>query len=90
MADVRYRIVVARSAQKQLFKLPIKVGEELNRVIASLSENPRPVGYKKLVERGAYRVRSGQYRIVYEIDDEVVTVQVIAVGHRKDIYRMLK
>lgn len=90
MADVHYRIVVARQAQKQLFKLPIKIGEELNQVIASLSGNPRPVGCKKLVERGAYRVRSGQYRIVYEIDDDVVTVHVIGVGHRKDIYRMLR
>lgn len=90
MADVRYEIVIARPAQKQLFKLPTNVGEELNRAIAKLAENPRPSGMKKLVDCDAYRVRSGQYRIVYEIHDKIVTVQVIAVGHRKDIYRMLK
>lgn len=90
MADFYYRIVVSRPAQKQIFKLPTNIGEELNRAIAKLSENPRPTGYKKLVNRDAYRVRSGQYRIVYKIDDEIVTVYIVAVGHRKDIYRMLK
>jgi mRNA interferase RelE/StbE len=52
----------------------------------SLSENPRPYGYKKLVGRDAYRIRIGDYRIIYEIEDKIITVTVIDVGHRKEIY----
>ncbi|MFC0776288.1 type II toxin-antitoxin system RelE family toxin [Terrimonas alba] len=54
--------------------------------IYSLADNPRPHGYKKLKGRDAYRIRSGDYRIIYSIFDKILTVEVIAIGHRKDIY----
>jgi len=90
MAGVRYKIVSSRPAKKQLFKLPKNIAKDLNGEIAKLSDNPRPIGCKKLVDSDAYRIRSGHYRIVYEIEDGILVVQVIAVGHRKDVYRHLK
>jgi mRNA interferase RelE/StbE len=52
----------------------------------ALSDDPRPSGCKKLKGRNAYRVRKGDYRIIYEILDSVLVIDVIAVGHRRDIY----
>jgi mRNA interferase RelE/StbE len=82
----RYKIVITETASKQLRKLPVKISEELIEVIRSLSANPRPVGYKKLKGRKGYRVRKGNYRIIYDIYEKILIVDVIAVGHRKDIY----
>jgi mRNA interferase RelE/StbE len=81
-----FKILISRHAQKQLDKFPDTIAEPLINAILSLSENPRPQGYKKLKGRDAYRIRKGDYRIIYEIADEIVTVEIIAVGHRKDIY----
>ena len=55
--------------------------------IIQLSEEPRPSGYKKLQGRAAYRIRVGQYRVIYEVKDQIMQVLVIAIGSRKDIYR---
>jgi mRNA interferase RelE/StbE len=52
-----------------------------------LGKNPRPVGYKKLKGRDGYRIRVANYRIIYEIIDQQLIVEVIALGHRKDIYQ---
>ena len=52
-----------------------------------LENNPRPSGCKKLQGRNGYRIRSGDYRIIYEVEDKIITVTVIDVGHRKDIYQ---
>ncbi len=82
-----YTIVVERYAQKQLFKLDKKIIPVLKSAIAMLADNPRPHGYKKLKGEEAYRIRVADYRIIYEIDDNVVIVTVVSVGHRKDIYK---
>jgi mRNA interferase RelE/StbE len=55
--------------------------------IGGLSRVPRPAGAKKLVDRNAWRIRAGDYRIIYEIDDEHRTVLVVSAGNRRDVYR---
>lgn len=55
--------------------------------IEALAENPRPHGYEKLAGSDAYRIRQGDYRIVYTIDDGTIVVEIIRVGQRRDVYR---
>jgi mRNA interferase RelE/StbE len=81
-----YTIVLSRQAEKQLDKLNDVTAAPILRTIAALATNPRPSGYKKLKGRPGYRVRQGDYRIIYDIYDNTLTVDVIALGHRKDIY----
>jgi mRNA interferase RelE/StbE len=83
-----YRIEIQRDAKKELAALDKPVRERVLRAIRALADDPRPAGCKKLVglER-AWRVRVGSYRIVYEITDETLLVLVIAVAHRREVYR---
>lgn len=81
-----YTIVLSKKAQKQLDKLSNKIAEPIFIAIASLEINPRPNGYKKLKGRDAYRIRTGNYRIIYSVIDDKLIVDVITLGHRKDIY----
>lgn len=81
-----YKISITKTAQKQLDKLPDSVAGILIEVIYDLAPNPRPYGCKKLKGREAYRIRKGNFRIIYEIRDRILTVEVIAIGDRKDIY----
>ena len=83
-----YQVVIPKTVQKQLDRLPhdvrLKIGEEL----VLLAENPRPFGYIKL--RGyqdQYRIRVGDYRIQYRIRDEELVVLIVSLRHRKDAYR---
>ncbi len=83
-----YRVVILPRAQKQLRSIPSRAAETIEEKLCSLAENPRPVGCKKLRGReAAWRIRVGDYRIVYEIDDAGTTVTVAKVGHRSEIYR---
>lgn len=84
---MKYAILVERYAQKQLLKLDKKVIPTIKTVIAGLAEDPRPQGFIKLKGEDAYRIRVGNYRIIYEIDDDKIIVTVITVGHRKDVYK---
>ncbi len=81
-----YNITISRMAQKQLDKLPDNIADRLIDAIYALAENPRPVGYKKLKGRNGCRIRVGDYRIIYEIFDNLLLITIIALGHRKDIY----
>ena len=81
-----YTAVLSKKAQKQLDKLSDTIAEPIIDAIAKLEENPRPVGYKKLNGRDGYRIRTGNYRIIYDIFDTELVVDIIALGHRKDIY----
>lgn len=81
-----YTILITKTAQKQLNKLPNEVAEMLLKVIQTLAEDPRPPGCKKLHGRDGYRIRQGDYRIIYDIFDAILVVDVIAVGHRKNVY----
>jgi mRNA interferase RelE/StbE len=82
----RYIITLTKKAQKQLDKLSDNIAEPIFVAIQGLEEDPRPKGSKKLKGRDAYRIRTGNYRIIYEIVDEQLIVDVINLGHRKDIY----
>ena len=84
---MRYTVLIERYAQKQILKLDKKVIPLIKTAIASLGDNPRPFGYKKLRGEDAYRIRVGDYRIIYEIEDEKIIVTVVSVGHRKSIYK---
>ena len=83
-----YRIEWRRSTAKDLRKLPSDVVGRVVRAVESLSQEPRPAGCKKLSGSDfAYRLRVGAYRVIYEVFDEVILVEIVRVGHRKDIYR---
>jgi mRNA interferase RelE/StbE len=83
-----HRVEVAPAAVRQLRKLDRTARRRIQAAIELLAEQPRPSGAKKLVGgAGEWRVRTGDYRIVYEIRDDVLLILVVAVGHRRDIYR---
>lgn len=82
-----YSIFLTKTAAKQLDKLSDEVAETLLETIQSLASDPRPPGCKKLKGRDGYRVRQGNYRILYDIFDKMLVVEVVALGHRKDIYQ---
>ncbi len=79
------------SLKKRVIKVLSKINEpyysNLKDAIFDLAENPRPVGYKKLKGRDAYRIRVADYRIIYEINDEILLIDIIDLGHRKEIYK---
>ena len=83
-----YHITIKKSAQKELLRLPVKVSHRIAAAIEALKAAPRPKGSKKL--KGAseelWRIRIGDYRVIYEIDDFIKIVDIRRVGHRKDIY----
>jgi mRNA interferase RelE/StbE len=82
-----YSVLIVPSALKFLKKLPESIKKIIDKKIISLSENPRPPGCKKLIADEAWRVRIGDYRIIYEIHDDKITVIVIKIGNRKDVYK---
>ncbi len=83
-----FRIEIAPAAVRQLRKLDPAARRRVQAAIELLADQPRPSGARKLVGGdGEWRVRTGNYRIVYEIHDDVLLVLVVAVGHRRDIYR---
>lgn len=84
---MNYTVILSRSARKQLEKFS---GETEKRILVKLSElesNPRPPGCKKLKNRDGWRVRIGDYRVIYEIHDKVLQVIVVTVGHRREVYQ---
>ena len=83
-----YRVIVARSARKELERLPRAVSDRVLDALERLQEQPRPLGSKKL--RGSedlWRVRIGDYRVVYAIADDRRVVDVLVIRHRRDVYR---
>jgi mRNA interferase RelE/StbE len=82
-----YRVEVAPAALRQLRKLDPPARRRVQAAIELLADQPRPSGAKKLVGgKGEWRVRTGDYRIVYEVHDNVLLVLVVADGHRREIY----
>ena len=82
-----YRVLIKPSAVKELERLPAKDRKRVASRITSLAADPRPPGADKLSGHEKYRLRQGDYRILYAIDDADVTVLVVKVGHRRDVYR---
>ncbi len=84
----KYEISVKKSAVKELEDIPKKELQIIAKKIKTLASDPRPQGSQKLSHREQYRIRQGDYRIIYSIQDDDLTVHVIKVGHRKEIYRL--
>ncbi|MBL7178800.1 MAG: type II toxin-antitoxin system RelE/ParE family toxin [Desulfobacterales bacterium] len=82
-----YKLFFKKSVQKDFDTIPKKDLKRILSRIKTLAENPRPPGCEKLTGQERYRLRQGQYRIVYSIQDDELTVWIVKVGHRKDIYR---
>jgi mRNA interferase RelE/StbE len=83
----KYRIELKKSVQKDFNPIPKKDLQRIIAAIESLANEPRPPQSKKLSGYEQYRLRQGNYRILYEIKDDLLIVVVVEVGHRKDIYR---
>jgi len=82
-----YKVYFKTSVEKDVRTIPKKDLRKILQRIATLARNPRPEGHEKLTGQERYRIRQGRYRIVYSIQDEVLTVWIVKVGHRKDVYR---
>jgi mRNA interferase RelE/StbE len=83
----KYEVIISKKARKELDKLPDSLASILFNEIYSLEDNPRPRGCKKLTIGNAYRIRVGDYRIIYDIIDKQLIVNVITLGHKKEIYK---
>lgn len=91
---MKYQIVFTASAEREIRKLPADVQDEIFEKIGSLLDNPRPHGYKRLTNfkvpnlklKPLYRIRVGDYRIIYAIQDNIITVTVAKIAHRKEVY----
>lgn len=85
---MRYRIELTRTARKVLLGLGASDRRRIERAIDGLASDPRPRGYQKLEgSDSALRIRVGHYRVIYDINDDVLLVLVLKVGHRRDVYR---
>lgn len=83
-----YRVEFTSSAAREVKKLPRPARERVLVAIETLAANPRPSGSTKLVGEGtAWRLRVGDYRIIYDVLDDVLTVVIVRTGHRRDVYR---
>lgn len=82
-----YRIEIARPAQKQVAALDGSVRSRVIDAIRDLAADPHPPGSIKMTGREAWRIRVGNYRVIYEIHDAVLLVNVVEVGHRREVYR---
>jgi mRNA interferase RelE/StbE len=82
-----YTVVLSKKAKKILESLSNTDVTPIHKAIVALGENPRPMGYIKLRDRNAYRIRAGNYRIIYEIIDNKLIIHVVTIGHRKDVYK---
>jgi mRNA interferase RelE/StbE len=82
-----YELLFKKSVAKDLREIPKADVKRLLQRIRSLTDDPRPKGSEKLSGQERYRLRQGVYRIVYEIDDKVLIVLMVKIGHRRDVYR---
>ncbi len=83
----KYSVEIVPRAEKEYLKLPQTIKIRFQRIILSLENDPKPFGSKKLRETDYYRLRSGDYRIVYSVDDKLKVVRILSIGHRKEVYR---
>jgi len=82
-----YKIKIKRSAERDLKRFPNALFLRINQHILALRDNPRPPGVRKLQgDLEGWRVRVGDYRIVYQVDDDAKTVTIVRVRHRRDVY----
>ncbi|MDP9410278.1 MAG: type II toxin-antitoxin system RelE/ParE family toxin [Actinomycetota bacterium] len=82
-----YRVLIRRKAQRQLDKIRREDRQRIIEAVFGLADDPRPRGTRSLRGQPGYRLRVGDYRAIYEVDDEALVVTILAVGHRRDVYR---
>lgn len=84
-----YEILIKASAEKEIRRLSSAMRERITSAILALCDEPRPPGVRKLKGRGeeGWRIRVGDYRLLYRIDDELHQVTIYRVGHRREVYR---
>jgi mRNA interferase RelE/StbE len=82
-----YEVLIKPSAVKELEQMPLKQRRQMVTHIRALSSDPRPPGSVKLTGLDRYRVRQGDHRAVYEVDDATHRVTVVKIGHRREVYR---
>ena len=82
-----YTVVLLRRAQKELANVPSPEYERARDAIADLANDPRPPGCKKLSGRDGWRIRIGDYRVIYDINDTELLITVVRVGNRRNVYR---
>ena len=82
-----YRVEIKVSAAREIEALPRCDRERVIARIGALADDPRPPGCERLTSQERYRVRQGDYRIVYSIEDDILIVWIVKVGHRRDVYR---
>jgi len=85
-----YEVQILPKAARQIKALSVEVRQDITLTIQSLANEPRPIGVKKLSgEKDIYRVRVGNYRVLYRIVDKILVVVIVSVGHRREVYRDL-
>lgn len=83
-----YKVEFSAPADRQLSRLPLRLQARLVRRVDRLAEEPRPTECRKLAGRtNRYRIRVGDYRVIYEVRDDVLLVLVLRLGHRREVYR---
>ena len=82
-----YELVFRKSVAKDLRAFPRQDVRRIMQRIRALADDPRPSGCEKLSGQERYRIRQGAYRIIYEIEDSILTVLTVKMGHRRDVYR---
>jgi len=84
---MRYKIKILKKAQKSLSKIQEPFQSNIIDAIRLLAENPKPIKSKKLIGREGFRIRIGNYRVIYEINNNEIIILVLHIGHRKNIYK---
>ena len=88
MSEPLWRVVVMAPARREFDRLPISVAAAVLETLDAIAKNPRQLGRPLMLEHeGRFSARRGPYRIVYELDEDEHVVQVVAIGHRRDVYR---
>ncbi len=82
-----YSILFKESVRKDIESIPRKDLQRIMERIGLLAEDPRPAGSEKLSSQERYRIRQGNYRIIYSIQDAEITVWIVRIGHRREVYR---
>ena len=83
---MKYKVQIVHAAEKEMDKLPTVIHTRISRRILSLEDDPRPKSVKKLSGREEYRLRVGDYRVLYTVDDKDTIVIIFAVSHRREAY----
>ncbi len=88
MSDAPWRVEVMAPARREFERLPISVAAAVLETLSAIAENPRRLGKPLMLEHeGRFSARRGPYRIIYELNDDERLVRVVAIGHRRDVYR---